>query len=238
MKKMAVSGACRLCLESGDLCKSHIIPEFMYDVLYDDHHRFIAVDASGSGKVETMQKGYRERLLCRACEGYFGEWERQVAPVFVKLRQLLNGAAPGGVIRVASPYAVTKLFMLSLLWRASVARHPNFAAVNLGEHELLVRDMLVRALPASEASFPIVATAYSDIDALAKLIGPAGSNEIAGYRVAWLDIGGVRWLYFLSPSVTSLSSLPPLAIMRDEIRVTVSQRHEVEFLRQLAPLVP
>jgi hypothetical protein len=158
--------------------------------------------------------------------------------VFVKLRQALKGAAPGAVLQLDSPYAVTKLFMLSLLWRASVAEHPNFAAVDLGEQQSLVGDMLIHSRPGSEAAFPIVATAYSGIDALAKLMGLSGSNEIAGYRVTWLDIGGVRWLYFLSPGVQSLAALPPLAIMRDEIRVTVSQRHEIEFLRQLAPLVP
>src|SRR3954447_14309529 len=133
--KASKVGACRLCLQQRQLCDSHIISEFMYAPMYDTDHRFRALDASGSQNIEIEQKGYREYLLCRPCESHFGEWERQVAPLFVTLRQRLRSAPASSLISLPAKYTPLKLFMLSLLWRASVSVHPNFAAVDLASLE-------------------------------------------------------------------------------------------------------
>ncbi len=232
-----VVGKCRLRGEVGDLCHSHVLPEFMYEPMYDQNHRFVALSASGSGESEPVQKGYREYLLCRDCEGYFGEWERQVAPVFRSLRQRLHGASPNAVIRLPTQYASLKLFMLSLLWRASIAKHANYAAVDLASLEPIVRRMLCSATPGSEAAFPIVARAYANVDRLEGVIGIWGRNVSNGIPLVWLDISGVRWIYYLSPQVASLATVPPVAVTRNELRVFVGTKDESEFHQKLIPLV-
>ena len=72
---------CRLCQRERDLCKSHIIPEFLYKPLYDIHHRFNRIPEASNGKVTYEQKGIRERLLCSDCENQLSRYEKYAKEV-------------------------------------------------------------------------------------------------------------------------------------------------------------
>lgn len=51
-------GRCKLCLGEKELCKkSHIIPDFMYQDIFDDKHRLLLVQ-SENGSIQ--QKGIRQ----------------------------------------------------------------------------------------------------------------------------------------------------------------------------------
>src|SRR5271165_416682 len=70
---------CRLCGKASQLCRSHIIPEFLYRSLYDNKHRFTILSADGLDRY--AQRGLNEPLLCRSCETRFAGYERYAADV-------------------------------------------------------------------------------------------------------------------------------------------------------------
>lgn len=68
---------CHLCSQQTKLCNSHVIPEFFYEQmqLYDNKHRCYILSTEPRKYFPFVQKGYREKLLCKKCEGKFSRWE-------------------------------------------------------------------------------------------------------------------------------------------------------------------
>src|SRR3546814_16606531 len=79
---------CALCLLPKPLQDSHIIPEFLYGVMYDDKHRYNVLSLAPERRERIEQKGVREQLLCRDCEQKFSKLESYASLV-------LQGGAPG-----------------------------------------------------------------------------------------------------------------------------------------------
>lgn len=129
------------------MCKSHIIPEFIYASLYDSNHRFIEVTDVSAGKVTRGQKGYWERLLCASCEARISRHERHARRLFTD--PLPPHVRPSKMMRhhPRIEYRRLKLFFLSILWRASESSHPVFKHVNLGPHAEHLRTILLTENP-------------------------------------------------------------------------------------------
>lgn len=132
---------CALCGEERPLRNSHIISEFLYSAIYDDIHRFHVITSRDS-RSTMEQKGYREKLLCQDCETKLSRWEGYARSVFageaaIQVRQ------DGQLIFVSGlDYARFKLFQMSILWRAAVAKGAFFGKVKLGPHTDRLRAML------------------------------------------------------------------------------------------------
>lgn len=116
--------------------------------------------------------GFKERLLCAACEEKFSKHE-------VYVRELLYGTQPAPLKKlllgtslsndsghdllldlrkvVGVDYAHLKLFQMSVLWRASVASGRFFRNVSLGAtHEPKVRALLKNDTPGLETDYSCV----------------------------------------------------------------------------------
>ena len=77
-------GNCKLCGLERELKHSHILPEFMYQNLYDSSpKRFyklqVDLDNSVNSKIKIEQKGVREYLLCGNCEVRLSKYENYAA---------------------------------------------------------------------------------------------------------------------------------------------------------------
>lgn len=190
-------GACSLCGKDAKLQASHIISEFIYQPLYDEKHRAVAVD-SRTGSKKTVQKGLRENLLCKPCEGHLAEFERVAAPCIRNLVSAIQAASPGEV-RVAAPYRQFKLFLLAVLWRAGVATGSTWRAVDLGPHEPVLRSMLQTGVPGAVDEFPCIAVAPSNLRTLIEIIAPARRAILEGVPVFHFMFFGIHWFYFLAP---------------------------------------
>ena len=75
---------CKLCNLEKELRNSHIIPEFMYQNLYDHQpKRFyslnVNVDEENKSSNRIEQKGIREYLVCNDCEGILSKYENYAA---------------------------------------------------------------------------------------------------------------------------------------------------------------
>ena len=132
---------CKLCGRTVRLCRSHIIPEFIYEPLYDDKHRFTVLSASAPDRY--AQRGLTERLLCNYCETQFSGYEKYAADVMTG-RLGHRYQKRGEQIEIQGvEYRRFKLFQLSVLWRASVSRLEFFKLVSLGPLGLSLREMLL-----------------------------------------------------------------------------------------------
>src|SRR4051794_13504960 len=108
-------GICKLCLQQKELCDSHIVPEFLYQELYDPafKNRIRVLHSAKDGDDRPLQKGIKEHMLCRNCEGKF--FEREVSLLFFGQSPLIRREA-GTYAQL--PYGKLKIFLMSILWRA------------------------------------------------------------------------------------------------------------------------
>lgn len=140
-----MTGTCELCCKEKELRHSHILPEFMYQNLYDTSpKRFytlnVDLDNSDNSKRKIEQKGIREYLLCGDCEVQLSKYENYAAET-IYAKNLGNKAT----IKKANEtpdqqyftyeyegfsYSDFKLFLLSLLWRVIVSKSFNTPEVD------------------------------------------------------------------------------------------------------------
>ena len=192
---------CRICLKQGNSCNSHIVPEFFYEQmnLYDEKHRFNVLSTEPDKHRSTEQKGIRERLLCKKCEGTFSAWEDHA-------RRVLYGGEcieittndPKG-IECTVDYAKFKLFQLSILWRVGISSRAGFSSVELGSHEGVLRKMLLDETPGNTEAYGCVilySTKHTDITS--NTIHCMGMSNVDGVDCIRLLLGGFFWLFFLS----------------------------------------
>jgi hypothetical protein len=141
-----MNSTCHLCGRPRKLCRSHILPEFLYRPLYDEEHRYFVVTA-GTDCHRPLQRGLTEKLLCKDCEERLGRYEKYAAEVMSGRLGHRYQKRGSRIIIKDIDYARFKLFQLSILWRGSVSSLEFFRLVSLGPHEQRLRDMILREDP-------------------------------------------------------------------------------------------
>jgi hypothetical protein len=191
------ANSCALCKKSKVLCDSHIIPEFLYDPLYDSKHRVSRLSTAGKPKRSFEQKGVREYLLCRDCECQLSRYEGYARDVLYEASDVISGTPQGFEFLV--DYRQFKLFELSVLWRVGVSTLPEFKDVNLGSHERRLRHMLQQESPGATGEYGCIKIwplSYRKI--MDQLIMSMGMVKIERVQCCRLVIGGMCWFFFLS----------------------------------------
>jgi hypothetical protein len=225
-------GVCRLCKEEHTLCDSHIVPEFIYGPVYDKH-RAIGFKTTIKGvKPITHQKGLREFMLCGECEKHLNDsYERPNAPVW---KALVEGKSQGGLsltynvtrsgtetVDVAGvDYASFKLLLLSILWRASVAKRSEYRAVDLGSHEEPIRLMLLERDPGPQLLYPCVLTLLKPP---VRLISAPGRVIFGVHTTCQFILTSLATWYFVSPYTAKESMLEVAINERGEFQALVSK---------------
>lgn len=189
---------CRLCLTSADLRASHIIPEFCYRPTYDSKHRArrLATDA----KATLLQKGFREPLLCAACEQNIGRYENYFADLWYH-SNLFPTPFPAAHTLTDLHYDLFKCFHLSILWRASVSSRDEFTTVSLGaRHEELIRTQLLSGDGGSEEEYPFWCYVIVNPDGqiIHELIARPGRSRYEDHIAYYFIYAGCEWVFFVS----------------------------------------
>lgn len=126
-------GACALCLECKTLRKSHIIPNAVFRRIKQANNtgQIIQFDDADHSLICRSQDTWQEYLLCADCEQVISSYERYGLELLrSRARDSVNEHAAGITFR-AHHYPRFKLFLTSLVWRASVSRQPIFAKAQL-----------------------------------------------------------------------------------------------------------
>jgi len=204
---------CRLCQNDATLQNSHIIPEFFYNPLYDEKHRFLLLTTSTEERNMYLQKGIREKLLCRDCEQFFGQLENYGRHFFYAVPEkdhfeLKYEDKEGRVVVSNIDYAKFRLFQLSLLWRVGVSGLDVFADVDLGSHESQIRSMLCNKEPGSPEDYPCLLTGVlkEKGQPLVDLVIPPSKVYVQNHRCYRLLLGGCLWLFVVSSHLKKLPS--------------------------------
>lgn len=147
---------CRLCLQEKILCKSHIYPEYMYRAAYDEKHSYLEFDADEKSFNKRRSKGLYEKLFCRSCEDIFKAYEDYGKELlYDDVKQKIRSTKSPYIVK-SYDYVTFKLFVLSLLWRASISRLNAFKYASLGVYENNLREILYSGLALEVNNYPCI----------------------------------------------------------------------------------
>lgn len=200
---------CALCRKPAALVDSHVLPELLYKPSYDNSHRAIIVHVEDEWK-GSIRKGLREKLLCTPCEAKLSVYESYFSHIWFRSSSRLRPATLTTQITRCSglDYKKFKLFCLSLLWRASVSKLPQFADADLGEtHADRMRLMLLKADAGGDQEYRFWAAGLVEdgtnafVDGVIKCPQRA---KIEGHSFYFAIFGGCGWYFAVSPNATTV----------------------------------
>jgi len=153
--------------------------------------------------------GMKEYLLCEGCEGHFANHENYFRKFFYgsgnRLKKLPVGdplpipighISPTfrllGMRRVLVDFEKMRLFVLSLLWRASVAKGDFFENCDLGQtHNGRIAEMLLASNPGTDQEYPItIVSLCFEGGGLEDIICPPRVDREGDHRSFSVVIGG------------------------------------------------
>ena len=225
---------CALCHQHRTLVESHILSEFLYDEVYDPvKHRFHRLHTDPSFRNDTRPKGIYERLNCLECEAILSVYEDYAAKVFKGGIEIGVEARPDRIVVHDVSYKEFKLFQLSLLWRCSVSRMPEFAAVDLGPHEDAIRQLLKNGTPGEPHSYGCLMMIPELYDVVRKCLMPPVSVQFQGHRSYCLLAKGFWWVFVVSNHSETLPE-KEYFLSAGDILTIVRERGSTQFMMELA----
>jgi hypothetical protein len=156
---------CRLCQQDLELRNSHVIPESLWTEIYNEKHQALPMSIKNN-KSNIIQKGFREKLLCQACETKFSRWENSLKKHLVDLGNLTSkfleiNRIQADLIKVKNiEYKMVKLAILSIFWRMSITTNNFYSDYQLGTYEKIIRDILFTEAHVPERHFPVFIYRY------------------------------------------------------------------------------
>lgn len=196
---MASTGICALCQLSKTLQKSHILPEFLYDDVYDDLHSYVVLSPAPNAPARRRRKGVYERLLCLDCDQRrLGRLDDYAAKVFKGGIELEITDQADRLIVGNLSYPTFKLWQMSLLWRCGVSRSVGFEATELGPHAELLRAMLLEERPGQPYQYGCTVVLPSSHTVTRHFIHPPEPITIEGQRCYRASFGALWWLFTAS----------------------------------------
>jgi len=209
--------------------KSHIIPDFMYKYLFDEKHKFILSSSEDLKKGLLKNKlrftgDYEGGLLCSTCDRQvIGQYEtyaskviyaesipQKMAPI---VKHYFNDQGEEWSECSNIDYKRFKLFLLSILWRASISSREIFKEVKIGKHEEIIRKMIWKGDPRKESDYPIIfMTTVHDKTIPNDYVLQPRTIKLEGHHMVTFPITGMIYFFFVS------SHAKPVKILKKSIK--------------------
>lgn len=170
---------CNLCRKKRSLIKkSHIIPDFFYrqSGIYNENHQVHKINVQEylkTGDIKYARSGdYEGGILCAECDNkIIGKLESYSSKL------LYGGLSPNEELDCKNyknpndgfeysvcynvDYARFKLFLLSILWRASISNREIFKEADIKKrHKRRIRKMILKNSPGKLTEYPIITLCY------------------------------------------------------------------------------
>jgi len=206
---------CKLCHKEKKLLKkSHIIPNFMYRDLFDEKHRLYEAKFKSDNTIESKLRqsgGYEKNILCDDCDnkvlGSLESYSKSVLFGGISLK-IRNEKNENGVICTfveGLDYPKFKLFLLSLVWRASISTLSIFKNVSLGKHQDSIGNMIFHNKPGKYLDYPCAIFTYLNSTSYPhQLISEPGYINKKNKKLFFFLIGGALYIFFIE-----FVNLPP-----------------------------
>jgi len=212
-----IMGKCNLCLQEKQLItKSHIIPDFMYQDLFDDKHKMLSFNpyerAKGEGYIKKPSTGeYEGEILCADCDNsilgsyedyaskaiYGGQLHANECPTFTNYK---NQAGIEFTLCKNLNYQKFKIFLLSILWRASISSRKFFSDISLGPHEEIIRKMIFVGNASEVDNYPIFMMTYINDKSMPRdfVSQPQKRKTKDGFTTYIFFIGGLIYFFYVN----------------------------------------
>lgn len=220
---------CKLCLQDKPLLKkSHIIPNFMYRGLFDLDHSIYKIDIEKFDDSQKLHTGeFEANILCANCDNVIiGRNESYAKKILyggrltlgenITLQNRVNQHGVKTTHGKGVDYAKFKLFLLSILWRASISKREFFKNVYLGPYEEEIRQMLLVSNPREQMDFPCIITTYKNLKDLPdKMIGQPKKYKKDGVLGYSFFIGGCLYIFLVSKKAKKPEWVSEVAINKN-----------------------
>ena len=226
---------CALCKNVSNLMKSHILPEFLYDRMYDGLHSYPVISLGGAELgVSRRKKGIYERLLCEHCEqirlGQLDDYAARVLKGGVELEFHPNEE---GVAVRNLDYTKFKLWEMSLLWRCGVSKRTEFTAVQLGSHAEKLRSHLMTGDPGRAHEYGCIIVRPSSYDVTKELVLLPEPVVVGGHRCYRAILGGMWWVFVVSSHSSAFHFSEGFLRADGVLQIFNEDLHSSEFLLKL-----
>ncbi|AIW13923.1 hypothetical protein IX91_06870 [Vibrio tubiashii ATCC 19109] len=121
---------CKLCGNEGKLEKSHIIPKSYFKSLKSGNGQLVAIVCDDETQPKRSNIDPKEELLCRECEQFISvNYERYGTQLFKRTTNIKK--AKSYIEFNGFKYTEYYLYLISILWRASISTIAEFSNVKL-----------------------------------------------------------------------------------------------------------
>lgn len=154
---------CNLCLQKKQLIKAHIIPRFFYNFLYPDNDRelpILMMKKSGYSKKRWIGS-YDKEILCKDCDSKIGIYDSYAKEFFLEKEPIILEDPYAFILKDVN-YKKIKLFLFSLLWRASITNLSEFSNIDTGPFEKKLHELLISEDAGDSNTFPIIITKFKE----------------------------------------------------------------------------
>ncbi len=231
MAKRKVIKQCALCRQDRKLCRSHILPEFMYSKSYDDNGIVISVSSHPQRRPRAVQVGAREHLLCPDCEALLSVHETYASELLRSIDAIPYDGQKG--VEVEYDYHHFKLFGISLLWRAHASTLHEYQQFSVGPLAEDMRQMLLRGDPGRARMCPFAPVRFVGSEAAQRTIHFPVNLKLDGQHVVLFPAFGYQWLFVTSRRSHAIPDHFPLVGFSEKLMVPFEKTTDERFLAWL-----
>jgi hypothetical protein len=204
---------CKLCLGEKPLIgKAHVIPNWMYFGLFDEHHKTAMIDLEEKVPPKRPSTGiYDANVFCQSCDNVvLGSLENYGRKILYRNNGFINffeakeitisGGLKSAHLDVDN-YASFKLFLISLLWKMHLSNNPFFTQVNLGSiHSERIRSKILNNEKIQESEYEVAILALDKVpDLITRMISTPKQIKQSGNTYYVSLINGLLFMFNVSP---------------------------------------
>jgi hypothetical protein len=183
----------------------------MHRELFDEKHRLVKFATLTPNSDQSLPTGeYESDILCQDCDnkviGGLESYANQIlygGNVSVRMQnyQQTDGLEYTKVEGV--DYKKFKLFLLSILWRASISARPFFGQVYLGPYEEKLRQMIINSDPGPAMYLPCIISSYRKQKLPTQIISEPRKFRFDGKTAYAFLISGVLYVFKIIENETT-----------------------------------
>jgi hypothetical protein len=203
--------ACKFCLEEKECIEAHIIPNSLYEPILNDKKGMLIISNEPENYPKKQHTGiYDTNLVCEECERLFSKPDNYAKSFFsADINEddfIIDNNEKLAYIIKNYDYHNLKLFLISLLWRASASTQAFFSKVNVGPFENQIKEMIKKNDPGDENIFSVTLTRYDN---------PIATAMLNPFRKKWYGINYYTFYLRGWKTYIKTDNRPAPEIMRD-----------------------
>ena len=233
-----INGLCQYCLERKPLCEAHIIPKLYYKDLRDKDGQFPLIKNNFERqRVKYIGDfGYDTNILCEDCDKSFGKKFENYIGSLINDEGILSSNSHEFEYKIPISYKKLKLFLLLVLWRASISDRFMWSNVSLSfDKKDQIKEYLKNNSLVDPYFFPTVCIQLSHNKIKNRFfIAMPESYESPESNYFTFIFGGYMWVFFLEKKDYLNFSNYPLIKNTEILQIRKQNLDEIPFLSKTA----